>query len=221
MTTKSKIPRPPIEMVETSPARPYEHLLRMLLIGDISVGKSSFLSRYADHIYPMEYFATIGVDFKIRTLRYNQTVVKIHIWDAPGSSYFRPIVSSCYRGKQGMLVCYDVTNRTSFENVTRWLSEIVRHNSNAIAIIVGMKIDQPRVISTEEGRFFAEAHGLSYVECSSLQDEGVNEVAEQLVHSILSDETFKMNVLLRRAEEVAANNELRQMERGRSKCVIS
>ena len=88
------------------------------------------------------YISTIGVDFKIRTIELDQKTIKLQIWDTAGQERFRTISSTYYRGAHGIIVVYDVTNRMSFDNVTRWLTEIDKYaRENVNKLLVGNKSD--------------------------------------------------------------------------------
>ena len=95
----------------------HDYLLKIVLIGDAAVGKSSLLFRYIDDIYEDNYTCTIGVDFKIKTIDIQNKRVKLQIWDTAGQERFRPITSCYFRGAHGCLAVYDITNRESFMHV--------------------------------------------------------------------------------------------------------
>uniref|UniRef100_A0A8B9YXC0 RAB35, member RAS oncogene family n=1 Tax=Bos mutus grunniens TaxID=30521 RepID=A0A8B9YXC0_BOSMU len=117
-------------------ARDYDHLFKLLIIGDSGVGKSSLLLRFADNTFSGSYITTIGVDFKIRTVEINGEKVKLQIWDTAGQERFRTITSTYYRGTHGVIVVYDVTSAESFVNVKRWLHEI-NQNCDDVCRILG------------------------------------------------------------------------------------
>ena len=109
-------------------------------------------------------------------------VVKLQIWDTAGQERFRTITSSYYRGANGIIVVYDVTDRESFANVKQWLHEIDRYASeNVHKLLVGNKIDleKKRVVSTEEGREFAQSIGIEFIETSAkMEDKAANHIEE-------------------------------------------
>jgi small GTP-binding protein len=85
---------------------------------------------------------TCGVDFKVQAFDWEGKVVKLQIWDTAGQERFRAIVSSYYRNTSGILLCYDITDPTTAENVKNWLSEIEKHAPEDIPIVLcGTKAD--------------------------------------------------------------------------------
>ena len=128
----------------------------MLLIGNSGVGKSCLLVRYAVSIYLIfnnlhiiqensfneNFFNTIGVDFKIKTIQMDGQNIKLQIWDTAGQERFRTLTASYYRGAHGIIVVFDVTERETFENVRQWMQEIERFASdNVCRVLVGNKCD--------------------------------------------------------------------------------
>jgi len=147
-----------------------DYLFKLLLIGDSGVGKSCLLLRFADDTYTESYISTIGVDFKIRTIELDAKTIKLQIWDTAGQERFRTITSSYYRGAHGIIVVYDVTDQESFNNVKQWLHEIDRYAAeNVNKLLVGNKSDltSKRVVSTEQGKEFADSLGIEFLETSA------------------------------------------------------
>ena len=115
---------------------------KLLLIGDSGTGKSSILLRFTDDtwLHPDEVSATIGVDFKVKVVEVEDKRYKLTIWDTAGQERFRTLTSSYYRGAQGVVLVYDVSNRASFEHLQLWFAELETYASSkeVIKIIVGM-----------------------------------------------------------------------------------
>uniref|UniRef100_A0A0A9X7Z9 Ras-related protein ORAB-1 n=1 Tax=Lygus hesperus TaxID=30085 RepID=A0A0A9X7Z9_LYGHE len=156
----------------------YDYLFKILLIGDSGVGKSCLLHRFADGVYNDTYISTIGVDFKIRTIELDGKVIKLQIWDTAGQERFRTITSSYYRGANGIIIVYDVTEPSSFTHVRAWLSEIEHYASeNVSKLLVGNKCDLPsrRQVDAEEAKQFAEKLQIPFLEASAKQNTNVEE----------------------------------------------
>mmetsp|Transcript_68143 Transcript_68143/g.189022 ORF Transcript_68143/g.189022 Transcript_68143/m.189022 type:complete len:189 (+) Transcript_68143:295-861(+) len=99
-----------------SAPRGYNHLVKLLLIGDSAVGKSSILLRYADDSFSSSFITTIGIDFKIKSIQLDDDKkVKLQIWDTAGQERFKTITTAYYRGAMGILLVYDVSNPNTFQ----------------------------------------------------------------------------------------------------------
>jgi len=164
--------------------------IKLLLIGNSSVGKSSLLLRFADETFLTEdeASATIGVDFRVSKMEVRGRRVKLSIWDTAGQERFRTITSSYYRGAQGIILVYDVSNRESFEALPKWFTELETYVTPAVVkILVGNKLDKEysRAVSEEEGRAFAERMGTLFVEASAKTSIGVNEAFREVVERII------------------------------------
>jgi len=180
-------------------ARDYDHLFKLLIIGDSGVGKSSILLRFADDMFSGSYITTIGVDFKIRTITVNDEKVKLQIWDTAGQERFRTITSTYYRGTHGVIVVYDVTNAESFVNVKRWLHEIDQNCEVVNKVLVGNKNDctsENKVVETEDARRFAEQMGVQIYETSAKDNINIEDVFSHITKLVLQtkkDQQAKAN----------------------------
>ncbi|KAA1470882.1 ras-domain-containing protein [Dentipellis sp. KUC8613] len=164
--------------------------VKLLLIGNSSVGKSSLLLRFSDQQWlpEDEASATIGVDFRVHKMDVKGKKVKLSIWDTAGQERFRTITSSYYRGAQGIILVYDVANKESFDALPRWYSELETYVSDSVVkIVVGNKVDKEysRQVPTEEGRKFAERMNSLFVEASAKTAVGVREAFRDVVERIL------------------------------------
>jgi Ras-related protein Rab-1A len=165
----------------------YDHLFKILLVGDSGVGKSSLLLRFTDDMFQETFISTIGVDFKIRNVKIQDKVVKMQIWDTAGQERFRTITSSYYRGAHGIIVVYDITDQASFNNAKMWLSEIERYAcGNVTKLLVGNKADMndKRAVETSAGKAFAQQQGMLFAEASAKAGQGVEDAFMVLVKEI-------------------------------------
>ncbi|VEL25392.1 unnamed protein product [Protopolystoma xenopodis] len=162
-------------------------MFKLLLIGDSGVGKSCLLLRFADDTYTETYISTIGVDFKIRTIELDGRIVKLQIWDTAGQERFRTITSSYYRGAQGIIVVYDVTDLQSFNNVSTWLREIELYaHMNVNRLLVGNKCDMAtkKVVDTDRAYRYAEELGIPFLETSAKDATNVEEAFIKMAQQI-------------------------------------
>lgn len=179
-------------------AKDYDHLFKLLIIGDSGVGKSSLLLRFADNMFSGNYITTIGVDFKIRKINVDGEMVKLQIWDTAGQERFRTITSTYYRGTHGVIVVYDVTSADTFVNVKRWLHEIDQNCDTVLRILVGNKDDDPerKVVEREDAMKFAEQMGIQVFETSAKDNKNVEEVFNAITQMVLrqkKDQIAKAN----------------------------
>uniref|UniRef100_A0A2P2K7B1 RAB GTPase-like protein A5B n=1 Tax=Rhizophora mucronata TaxID=61149 RepID=A0A2P2K7B1_RHIMU len=108
----------------------------------LGVGKSCLLLRFSDGSFTTSFITTIGIDFKIRTIELDGKRIKLQIWDTAGQERFRTITTAYYRGAMGILLVYDVTDESSFNNIRNWIRNIEQHASdNVNKILVGNKAD--------------------------------------------------------------------------------
>jgi len=193
----------------------FDYLFKVLLIGDSGVGKSSLLLRYSENNFSDAYISTIGVDFKIKTLHLDDKAVKLQIWDTAGQERFRTITASYYRGAQGIIVVYDVTNQASFDNIRKWLEEISRYaGSNVTRLLVGNKADlvEKRVVQAQMAEDLSQHLGISHVETSARSSANVEEAFHLLAQEIREQvgppagrESFQLEELeLEETREVAS-----------------
>merc|ERR1711991_839893 len=101
----------------------YDYLVKVVLIGESGVGKSSIVVRFTDDEFDEEHPCTIGVDFKSKKMNVENKAISLNIWDTAGQEKFRSLTTTYYRGSQGIILVYDVTSQASFESVASWLSE--------------------------------------------------------------------------------------------------
>jgi Ras-related protein Rab-1A len=160
---------------------------KLVLIGDSDVGKSSLLLRFSDGVYRDAYAATIGVDFRFKTVTVGGAPVKLQIWDTAGQERFRNITSSYYRNADGVILCFDVGQRSSFENVRAWLAELDKNASADLQkLLVGNKSDrEDRQVSREEGLALAEELGVPFLETSAKSADNVEAAFVRLAELVV------------------------------------
>ncbi|RZC63287.1 hypothetical protein C5167_025029 [Papaver somniferum] len=171
------------------------YLFKVVIIGDSAVGKSNLLSRYSRNEFNIHTKATIGVEFQTQSMEIDGKEVKAQIWDTAGQERFRAVTSAYYRGAVGALIVYDITRRTTFDSVGRWLDELNIHSDTTIArMLVGNKSDLGNIrdVSVEEGKSLAEAEGLFFMETSALDSTNVRTAFEMVIKEIYNNVSRKV-----------------------------
>jgi small GTP-binding protein len=133
-------------------------MAKVIIIGDSGVGKTNLITRFCENSFKDSYVATIGVDFKIKTLSAGDRRYKLQIWDTAGQERFKNITQTYYKGAAGIILSYSITDRNSFENVERWISQIDTNAPRDVSkVLIGTKYDlcDTRQVSSSEGQEIA------------------------------------------------------------------
>lgn len=158
----------------------YDFSVKTIIIGDSNVGKSNILTKFVDDEFNSDCSSTIGVDYKSVRIDHGNETIKLLIWDTAGQERFKSITKTYYKGSQVIIICFDLTNRNTFDNVDSWLEEIYGENlSNPIIVLVGTKSDLQSTIaiSKEEGiKKAAQLKLQGYFETSSKTSIGIDDM---------------------------------------------
>ncbi|CAN6447957.1 unnamed protein product [Victoria cruziana] len=177
-----------------------DYLFKVVVVGDSAVGKSNLMSRYVRNEFDSNSKATIGVEFQTQSMAIDGKEVKAQIWDTAGQERFRALTYAYYRGAAGALVVYDISRRSSFESIERWLDEL--RNTNLVRMLVENKSDLANIrnVTVEEGRSLSESEGLFFMETSALDSTNVKTAFEIVIRKIycnisrktLSSDSYKL-----------------------------
>jgi len=176
-----------------NPGDDFDYIFKIVLAGESGVGKSCLLSRYARNEFTLETKPTIGVEFLTKMVEMpgddpseKPKFVKSQIWDTAGQERFRAITSAYYRGALGVVVCYDITRRKSFESVNTWLAEMRANCEPVVTMLVGTKIDLQylREVSTEEAVEYAQREHMLFMETSAQSAVNVEEAFTEVTKTI-------------------------------------
>jgi small GTP-binding protein len=172
----------------------YDFTIKLLLIGDSNVGKTSILTKYVDNNFTNNYNTTIGIDFKIKTIIIGEYKVKLQLWDTAGQEKFRALTTSYFRGAQGVIITFDLTKLESFLHTEMWLSELLKNNDDYNIILVGNKSDlkEKIVITKEQAETFAKKNNLKYFECSASTGENLNELFQYISSEVCEKIVFNI-----------------------------
>ena len=175
-------------VVSMSAAPEFDYFFKIVIVGDYGVGKTSFVQRFCGDSFHSR------VDFGVTKRTIDGKVVKLQVWDTSGLERFCHMTSSYYRGSNGIVLAFDITNQSSFDNVRCWLNEIKEKcklvmpgSLMPVIVLVGTKLDlaQSRVVDNITATRLSEELGFPYLEASALTGQGVEEAFTVLERNIL------------------------------------
>ncbi|XP_069468462.1 ras-related protein Rab-38-like [Ambystoma mexicanum] len=175
-----------------------EHLCKVLVVGDLGVGKTSIIQRYVHKVYSQHYRATIGVDFALKVLKWDQeTVVRLQLWDIAGQERFGNMTRLYYREAVGAFIVFDVTRASTFEAVPRWKEDMdakvsLQSGKPIPIILLANKCDQlPEGLGTDLPRLdhFCRDNGFSgWFETSAKENLNIEEAVGCLIKNMIANE---------------------------------
>ena len=206
----------------------YDLIFKIVLIGDSGVGKTNILSRYINNEFSLATQSTVGVEFGSKIIKKNGKVIKLQIWDTAGQERYKSITSAYYKGSRGAFVVYDITRKTTYDNIDKWIGELKTNGSEDVLImLVGNKSDleEKREVITEEVEKKAQEQKLAFCETSALNGKNVEYAFENLINEILKKvEKEKINEAKQLAEskaitlETADKNKNEKNSKKKKKC---
>ncbi|KAL7075578.1 hypothetical protein ACQ4LE_005225 [Meloidogyne hapla] len=149
----------------------YNYLFKIVVVGDHNVGKSCILLRFAENAFRADHISTLGVDFKLKTIKLGRDKIRLELWDTAGMERYRTIYNSYYHSAHGVVCVFDITSEKSFENLENyWLTQVKEHApQNAVLLLVGNKADMEpeRKIEFDRAERLAKRLGVSLFEVSA------------------------------------------------------
>merc|ERR1712194_645423 len=151
------------------------------------MGKTAIITRFMYDTFDYNYQATIGIDFLSKTMYLEDRSVRLHLWDTAGQERFRSLIPSYIRDSSAAVVVYDITNRTSFLNTSKWMEDVrTERGKDVVIILVGNKSDvaDRRQVSTEEGQEKATEFNVLFIETSAKAGTNVKQLFRQLASAL-------------------------------------
>ena len=145
---------------------------KVIFVGDASVGKTSIIGRIVDNPFSDTYEVSIGVDFISKNIRFHGQNIKLQIWDSAGQEKYKGLIPSYVRNSSIVFIVYDISNKTSFDNVVNWI-KFVKEIENTTMVLCGNKTDLNREVDRKEAEELAKQEGLSFFECSAKTNENI------------------------------------------------
>ena len=177
-----------------------DNSFKILTIGESGVGKTSILRRYVENKFQKHHLSTIGIDYMAKTIKINDKEIKLKIWDTAGQERYRNITSHIYKGADGIILVFDVTDEVSFNQISDWMEQINANVSKdeVSLILIGNKCDlEERIVNQEKGEEMANSLNIKYYETSALKGIGINEAFEGLTKMILKNRDKKKGIVTR------------------------
>ena len=172
----------------------FDLTLKILIVGDSSVGKTNFINRFIENKFNNNYMTTSGIDLKTANLEIKNKNIRIQIWDTAGQEKYKAITKNLFLKVMGAIIIFDITNEKSFNNLKNWVQMIKEEcGPHMTIIIVGNKNDlnEQRKINEEEVIAYANKQKLDYIETSCKTGENVKKAVTILCEKIL--ETKEIN----------------------------
>ncbi|CAO3670600.1 hypothetical protein G6F70_003948 [Rhizopus microsporus] len=160
---------------------------KLVFLGEQSVGKTSLITRFMYDTFDNTYQATIGIDFLSKTMYLDDRTIRLQLWDTAGQERFRSLIPSYIRDSSVCVVVYDITNRNSFLNTSKWIDDVrAERGTDVIIVLVGNKTDlnDRRQVTVEEGEKKARDYNIMFIETSAKAGYNVKALFRKIGHAL-------------------------------------
>ena len=199
-----------------------EVTLKFIILGDSGVGKTNLLLRYVGESFSENYIATLGIDFKMKNIIYNDVKIALQIWDTAGQERFRSITKSFLKGTDGIIFMYDISKKDSFLNLKNWIAEIDNSKLPDVKFIIcGNKIDleENREVTEEMKKKLSKEFETDIIEISAKKGIKIEEPFDMLINKIFNNMN-KEQIFRRYANSFSEGSSLSSLniEKKKKKC---
>eukprot|EP01100_Stratorugosa_tubuloviscum_P009777 TRINITY_DN4117_c0_g3_i1.p1 TRINITY_DN4117_c0_g3~~TRINITY_DN4117_c0_g3_i1.p1 ORF type:complete len:205 (+),score=109.07 TRINITY_DN4117_c0_g3_i1:129-743(+) len=171
-------------------------LLKVIILGDSGVGKTSLMNQYVNKKFSNQYKATIGADFLTKEVMVDDRLVTMQIWDTAGQERFQSLGVAFYRGADCCVLVFDVNVRKTFENLDSWRDEFLIQSSprdpdNFPFVVLGNKIDtaENRMVQQKQAQQWCQTKGnIPYFETSAKDAFNVEQAFQTIARNALKQE---------------------------------
>ena len=170
-----------------------DYTIKLLIVGDSSVGKTNFIYRFIENRFNENYMTTTGIDLKTMNIEIKNKKIRVQLWDPAGQEKYRAITTNLFLKVQGTLVVYDITNQDSFVNLKSWVKSIRDECGRQMQILlIGNKsdLDEKREISKDEALAYAKEEKVDYLETSSKTGDNIQKAIQILCEKVLDNTDF-------------------------------
>ena len=164
-----------------------EICLKVLLIGDSSVGKTALIFKYIDGLFSLNHITTIGVEYRDKKIMINEREIKLRIWDTSGQEIYRSLTKNFYRNADALLFVFDITNEKSFNHINDWMKDSETIGKDFKKILIGNKSDliDERKIDKEKIEKYVQLNNMKYFEVSAKSGKNVDIIFTEIAKLIL------------------------------------
>jgi len=176
-------------------------MVKLLVLGDASVGKTSVLNQFVNRDFSAQYRPTIGSDLIARQVEIDEVLMTLQIWDTAGQERFRALASSFYRNAEICVFVYDITNLQSFSSIQNWYETFVDFcpitQSAVSLLLLGNKLDldKNRQVQTADGEALAQRTNMLFFEVSAKNAEGIVPAFEAVVRQHMKAALVKPSIM--------------------------
>ena len=167
----------------------YEMMLKVVIIGDSSVGKTNIMTKYLKNEFHEDSKATVGVEFGTKVFSIENHTIKAQIWDTAGQERYKSITNAYYKGAKGAFVVYDITRKETFNSIDKWITDLRASADKKINIIlIGNKSDMEnyREVTKEQGLEKSKAFGVAFMETSAYNGENVEKAFDIMLQQVFN-----------------------------------
>ena len=165
----------------------YEMMFKVVLVGDSFVGKTNIMSKYLKNEFHEDSKATVGVEFGSKQFNVEGHIIKAQIWDTAGQERYKAITSAYYKGAKGAFVVYDITRKSSFDSIDKWINDLTSAADKKLTVVViGNKSDleDQRQITKEQGQEKASKLEVAFLETSAFSGENLDKAFEMMINEV-------------------------------------
>ncbi|XP_019402092.1 PREDICTED: ras-related protein Rab-7L1 [Crocodylus porosus] len=175
----------------------HDRMFKVLIVGDVTVGKTSLVQRYANDSFDKHYKSTVGVDFALKVVQWSESeIIRLQLWDIAGQERFTSMTRLYYREASACVIMFDVTDTSTFKNSRKWKQDLdskltLPNGSPVPCLLLANKSDlSPWAVTREEIDQFSKENGFSgWIETSVKENKNVNESMRVLVEKMISSST--------------------------------
>ena len=190
---------------------------KIIFVGDANTGKTSIINRILDNPFNETYEVSIGIDFMSKNIRFRGQNIKIQIWDSAGQEKYKGLIPSYVRNSSIVFIVYDVSNKSSFDNVPNWIS-FVKNIEKTTIVLCGNKIDLSREVEKNEGEELSKKEGILFFECSAKTNENIKNLFFSSIAGLptfgVYEENEKENLIKELLNENGGGDETNGTENG-------